>query len=172
MTEEPADTNPFAGWLEEVASDPLTVDKSEEGLLFECRENLWTFSVSQRQAEVITVEDVLNFLSGVMQARERQLKARPGPINPMVFYCWFDEQASQLRFSLVSTAHKRLPFGATVEETNNFAQIVKLFLSNRYHNGIPLEEFKVVEVEKLDKLNLPEPPPYVLLVATKTLPSK
>ena len=44
-------------------------------------------------------------------------------------------------------------------------------MRSRYHNGIPLEEFKVVEVEELDKLNLPEPPPYVLPVATKTLPS-
>lgn len=171
MTEEPADTNPFAEWLEEVASDPLMVNKSEEGLLFECRENLWTFAISQSQVEAITVEDVLYFLSAVMQARERQIKARPEPINPMIFYCWFDDQASQLRFSLVSTSHNRLPFGAIVEETDNFAQIVKLFLSSRYHNGIPLEEFKVVEMEELDKRNLPEPPPYVLPVATKILPT-
>ncbi len=32
MTEEPADINPFPGWLEEVVSDLLVVDQSENGL--------------------------------------------------------------------------------------------------------------------------------------------
>ncbi len=169
MTDEHADTNPFPEWLEEVANDPLTVDASEKGLLPECQENFWTFSISQSQTEVTTVEDVLDFLSDVMQARERQVYARSGPINPMVFYCWFDEQASQLRFSLVSASHDRLPFGAIVEETDDFAQVVELFLGSRYHNGIPVEEFIVVEVGGIE---YPEPPPYVLLVATRTLPTK
>ncbi len=169
MTDEHADTNPFPQWLEEVANDSLTVDISQEGLLSECRENLRTFSISQSQAEVTTVEDVLNFLSGIMQARERQINARSGPTNPMIFYCWFDEQASQLRFSLVSTWHNRLPFGALVEETDDFAKVVSSFLGNRHHNGIPLDEF--MTQEEANKQNLPETPPDVLLVATKTLPT-
>lgn len=168
MTDERMDTNPFPEWLEEVIDDPLTVDTSEKGLLFECRKNLWTFSISQSQAEVTTVEDVLNFLSGIMQARERQIKARLGLINPMLFYCWFDAKASQLRFSLVSASHNCLPFGAVVDETDDFAKVVDLLLNSHYHNGIPLGEF--MTQQEADNQNLPEPPPHVLLVATKTLP--
>ena len=170
MTDEYADTNPFPEWLEEVANDPLTVEISQEGLLSECRKNLLTFSISQSQSKITTVEDVLNFLSGIMQARERQIKARPGPISPMVFYCWFDEQASQLRFSLVSASHKQLPFWAIVKETDDFAEIANRFLNSRYHDGIPLSEF--MTQEEAEKRSLLEPPPYVLLVATKTLPTK
>ena len=169
MTDEHADTNPFPEWLEEVANDPLTVDASEKGLLSECRENLWTFGISQSQTEATTVEDVLDFLSGIMQSRERQINARSGQINPMVFYCWFDEQASQLRFSLVSASHDRLPFGAIVEETDDFAQVVKLFLGSRHHDGIPLDEF--MTQEEASKRDFLEPPPYVLLVATRALPT-
>ncbi len=169
MTDEPTDTNPFPEWLEEVANDPLIVNVSEEGLLLECRANLWTFSISQSQAQVTTVEDVLNFLSAVMQARERQIKVRPGPMNPMVFYCWFDKQASQLHFSLVSSSHNCLPFGVIVQETDDFARVVEPFLSSRHHDGIPSDEF--MTQEESDKRRLPEPPSYVLLVATKTLPT-
>ena len=166
----PDDTNPFPEWLEEVANDLLIVDQSEKGLSYESHGNCWTFATSQSQAEVTTVEDVLNFLSGVMQARERQIKARPRPVNPMVFYCWFDEQASHLCFSLVSTSHNRIPFGAIVEETDDFALMVQKFLSNQYHDGIPMEDFTIEEIS--NDIEYPEPPPYVLLVATKTLPIK
>ncbi len=149
----PKDTNPFPEWLEEVANDPVTINTSDEGLLSECRENLWTFSLSQNEAEATSADDAVTFLASIMQFRERQIKARPGPITPMIFYCWFDEQASQLRFSLVSASHKQLPF-----------------LSSRYHNGIPLSEF--ITQEEADKRNLPEPPPHVLLAAAKTLPTR
>jgi len=169
MTDERIDTNPFPEWLEEVANDPLIVDQSGNDLSYEPHGNCWTFSVSQRQAEVTTVEDVLNFLSGIMQARERQIEARPGAVNPMVFYCWFDEQASHLCFSLVSASHNCLPFGAIVDEIDDFSRIAEQFLNSYYHNGIPLEEF--MTQEEFDKLGRPEPPPYVLLVATKTLPT-
>jgi len=36
----------------------------------------------------------------------------------MIFYCWHDRQARQLRFSLVSSAHGRLPFACEIEVTD------------------------------------------------------
>ena len=168
MIDESDAINPFPKWLEEVANDPLTVNTNEEGLSYECHGNHWSFAISQSQAEGTTADSVLSFLISVMQSRQRQIAARPGAVNPMVFYCWFDEQASHLCFSLVSIFHHCLPFGATVEETDDFTRIVDLFLSSRYHNGISLGEF--VTEEEFNERGLPKRPPFVLLVATKTLP--
>ena len=165
----PNDTNPFPEWLEEVINSPLIVDQSQDGLSYECHGNHWSFAISQSQAEVIAAEDVLNFLFSVMQAREQQIKARSGAINSMIFYCWLDEQASHLCFSLVSAAHQCIPFGAIMEETDDFAKVVELFLNSHYHNGIPLEEFVKDSSNEIEDA---EPNSYVLLVATKTLPMK
>ena len=160
--------NPFPDWFEEVASASLTIDHSKKGLSHEAHENWWAFSISQHQANTIVAGDIVKFLSGVAQAREQQIRAHSGAVNPVVFYCWCDEQDSQLCFSLVSVSHNRIPFGAIVKETDDFAQVVKQFLSNQYHDGIPMEEF--IMQEEYDELDRPEPPPYVVLVATKILP--
>ena len=106
---------------------------------------------------------------GIALARENQIKAYPETTNLMRFYCWCDEQDSTLDFSLVSACHHRIPFGAIVEETDDFALIVQKFLSNAYHDGIPMEEFTTEETS--DDMEYPEPLPHVLLVATKMLPT-
>ena len=103
-------TNPFPEWLAEVAADSVVVrpdDVDVEG----CR-NLWSFSLSPEQAAGVTVDDVCEFAAGVAAGRRAWLTASGA--GPLTMYWWHDVQAGQLRFSLVSASHGRLPFGCAV----------------------------------------------------------
>ena len=74
--------------------------------------------------------------------RRQQIKQVSGEKRPMTFYCWYDEQANHLRFSLVSASHGRLPFGIQVEKCKNLDDIVEHFLNSTYHNGLPVSDFE------------------------------
>ena len=120
--------NPFIEWLTEVEDDPIVIKVMESGLNTEAQSNLWTFALSQQQAQELDAEEVIQFLANVVLARERQVIKQFGQQHPMIFYCWFDEQAIQLRFSLVSSFHNSLPFGEKVILTDDLAGIVEQFL--------------------------------------------
>lgn len=60
----------------------------------------------------------------------------------MTFYCWHDEQASQLRFSLVSASHGRLPFHTDIEVCKDLDYVAARFLTSSDHDGLPMSEFE------------------------------
>ncbi len=155
--------------LSEVANDPIVIDSSKAGLSVEAYGNCWSFSVSQEQARSLTTGQIIEFLSAVQQARQRQVLMRFGNTHPMRFYCWHDEQASQLCFSLVSASHNCLPFGCVVKEVRELSVVVNEFLGSLYHDGIPMEEF--VPLESTDLPEIDEPNRFVLNVWSKSLPS-
>lgn len=125
--------NPFLDCLPEVSADEVIA--APDDIWSEARGNLWSFSITAQQAATLGIEEVTSFVHAVAAARGRRLSARGSA--PMLFYCWHDEQAVQLRFSLVSASHDRLPFGCAVAKTDGLDSIVSSFLSSPYHDGIP-----------------------------------
>ena len=85
-----------------------------------------------------TIADVEAFAADVADARRRWLAARR--VAPMVLYWWHDRQAGQLRFSLVSAAHGRLPFACRVPPAADFRTIARAWLTSPYLDGIPWSE--------------------------------
>ncbi|HLJ31081.1 MAG TPA: hypothetical protein VKU36_01465 [Candidatus Babeliales bacterium] len=93
--------------------------------------NMWCISLEGNLIESITVEQLKHFVDKLIENREQQLK----DINSSksaVFYMWFDQQALQLRFNVITGDIKSLPFSckvqlnATVEPIlNNFIETVK-----------------------------------------------
>jgi hypothetical protein len=71
-----------------------------------------------------------------------------GRDHEVLFYAWCDEQASQLRCSLVSASHGVLPFGSPILETSNPEEVARLLLENPHHGGTPLSEFTGVPAGK------------------------
>ena len=142
-------TNPFLEWLPEVAADDIVIGGNESG------ENMWSFSLTPEQAAALVPEQVETFVRDVLAARSQKLAATAR--GPMLFYCWHDEMAAQLRFSLVSKGDGGLPFGCEVERVESLSEIVRPFLSSRYHGGIPWSEFRDIsdlsesELEQLDQ---------------------
>lgn len=125
----------------DVENDVPIIAKIGEGIEAEARGNCWSFSLTRGQAKDLTTRDVVYFLQAVILVRERQIIEQFGRQHPMLFYCWFDQQAAQLRFSLVSASYNHLPFGSEIHIETDLARIVEQFLSSPYPDGIPFEEF-------------------------------
>lgn len=134
--------NSFSEWLPEVAADPVLLSPGD--LNSEAQANLWTFALTPEEAAVIPQSEVEKFLLEIINSRGKHLLNRKVQPKSVVFYCWHDEQASQLRFSLVSKSHGRLPFGCRVKEVSNPSSIVRSFLQSPYHGGIPRDELQPV----------------------------
>lgn len=159
--------NLFERWLPEVASDTIFVDESDTGLIAEARGNLWGFSLTKEEAISISEEDVIAFLYNVQDARQHQILERFGTAHPMTFYCWSDELAGEIQFSLVSASHGRTGFSGKTEDVPDPGDIVRKFLGNPHLTGIPLDEFKSMTREEIESHE--EPPTVVPKVWSTTL---
>jgi len=135
--------------LAQAQSYPLHIGRSASDLLREARGNLRVFSTSQAEAATLQLQDVIQALHNIITAHAQQLLEQYGNTHPMVFYCWMDEQAGQLRFSLVSAFHQKLPFSCTVKIVEQLADVVSAFLHSLYLDGVPLVE--VVEATSVDR---------------------
>ena len=128
----------IAAWLPEVLTDRVTV--APDDLMSEARENQWSFSVTCDEASTISVGDIQDFISAVVQARKEALTNDGRPVGSMRFYCWFDAMACQLRFSIVSAKGDALPFGCAIVNAE-LPSIARAFLQAGHHDGIPWAEF-------------------------------
>jgi len=90
-------------WLNELNEEVSLINSSD--LDDEANNHLVTFGASESDLTEWGKESVSNFILGC-----RDLYATKTNSLPMQFYCWFDEQASQLRISAVSSEHNKLPF--------------------------------------------------------------
>lgn len=118
-------TNPFPGWFDDVAADPVVTLPKDT--IAEAQGNLWTFGLDGDQRAVVTAADIEGFVENVVSARSRWL-AEHG-VSLMRFYCWYDAQAGQLRFSLISGRETALPFECAIEEVVDLSLVVRDFLA-------------------------------------------
>ena len=86
--------NPFSDWQADAENAPLFIEATEAGIEAEAQSNLWSFSLRPDQAKELSTQDVVCFLEAVISARERQIIEQFGRQHPMLFYCWFDQQAA------------------------------------------------------------------------------
>ena len=137
----------FLARVAEVAGAAITFAQHSDNINMEANANLHTFSLSPDEAQRVTVEQVFDFVRMVVDAYEKQITKLYGSTHPMVFYCWFDEQASQFRFSMVSKFYGKLPFSSPLNHVKDLSLILEKWLNSEYHSGIPFEEFKELPLE-------------------------
>jgi hypothetical protein len=118
--------NTLAPLLAAALSQPLCIS---DNVFEEARENLFYLGLAEAELALLTVPAVEQWLQAVVASKRLQLLAQPGKY-PMQFYCWHDAQASQLRFSLVSTA-AALPFGCPLRLAA-LSVVVQEFLTQEY----------------------------------------
>lgn len=99
-------------WLEMARDDETLIDLDDINHEANC--NLWHFSPTEAQQPSITVAGLRDLIHALLEARRAQLGG-----HAMLFYCWHDAQVRQLRFSLVSQAHGRLPFRREVQRLDS-----------------------------------------------------
>jgi len=88
-------------------------------------------------------------LAKVVENRQQQLD-QGNSNHGMIFYLWFDEQALQLRFNLISDFHERLPFTCQLNVLPTPGPILDRYLHYPYHEMIPWDALHDVSRVKSD----------------------
>ncbi|MDN2696303.1 hypothetical protein O0882_08245 [Janthinobacterium sp. SUN073] len=96
--------------------------------------NMWSFSPTDEETPQIHAADIVEFIGQVIAARRSALAGKD-----MLFYCWHDAQCRQLRFSLVSRSHGRLPFGCELRETQDMALIAERVVNGDWRIEDPMQ---------------------------------
>ncbi|UQV43996.1 hypothetical protein KIV45_19135 [Janthinobacterium lividum] len=106
------------------------VEIDPDNINHEAMTNMWSFSPTDEETPQIHAADIVEFIGHVIAARSSALKG-----EDMLFYCWHDAQCRQLRFSLVSRSHGRLPFRRELRETQDLALIVDRVVNGDWRNA-------------------------------------
>ncbi|WP_436502412.1 hypothetical protein [Janthinobacterium sp. LB2P49] len=117
-----------SSWFAMAKDDAVEIDP--DNINHEAMTNMWSFSPTDEETPQIHAADIVEFIDQVIAARSSALKG-----EDMLFYCWHDAQCRQLRFSLVSRSHGRLPFRREVRETQDLALIVDRVVNGDWRNA-------------------------------------
>ncbi len=159
----------FVDYLGDVVAARIYIGASEADLEEEIRRNMCGISLTGQQAEALSEEDLLTFISEVITHWRRQVE-RADAGHGMVFYLWFDEMACRLCFNLISDYHERLPFGCRVETIRTPVPIVRSFLASGHHDGIPGSE--LIEVAPGEGIPDADPAQFVLPAYVEMIPDR
>ena len=146
----------LSNWLTMAKDDAVEIDPDD--INHEARTNMWSFSPTDEETPQIHAADIVAFIGEVIAARRSALKG-----EDMLFYCWHDAQCRQLRFSLVSRSHGRLPFRCELRETQDLALIAERVVNGDWRN----EDFMQAPSEDGDAQ---VPLPFVLPVFAVAVP--
>lgn len=98
-------------------------------------------SLSQKQFELFVA---------ILVDEEKRQRVKTHKSLSATFYMWFDEQASQLRFNIVSGHVAQLPFGCIVEIVNFVEPIWQKLKDSCFNQGISWSELEFVEDDEDD----------------------
>lgn len=98
----------------------------------EIEHNMWCIEVDESLLPSITIENLLQFFDNLIDKRSKQIE-KNNPSFPATLYVWFDKQALQLRFNILSNIVDQLPFRCTVHNIDVLEPIVKDFLDTARH---------------------------------------
>lgn len=115
----------FSRWHEMAKLDDIKI--APDDINYEAIQNMWCFSPSDDDLPWVSEEGLVAMLESLIGLRRQSLLQRQCPA--MQFYCWHDSQVRQLRFSLVSALHERLPFGCEIDTTCSLQSIAKRIIS-------------------------------------------
>lgn len=113
-------------WLDEL-SDEIIVDHSPSAG-DQAIANMVTIGLSDKSLKDWGKEAFRDFILGCRDLYENKRAGRA-----MLFYSWYDEQAGQLRFSSISSAHKSPPFQCDLEYVELDFLIEKIYVN---HSGL------------------------------------
>lgn len=145
-----------SSWLAMAKDDAVEIDPDD--INHEAMTNMWSFSPTEEETPQIHAADIIAFVGELMAARSSAVKG-----EEMLFYCWHDAQCRQLRFSLVSRSHGRLPFRREVRETQELGPIVDRVVNGDWRNEDFMQEAHADD-------DAPQPESFILPVFVAQLP--
>ncbi|MDO8033175.1 hypothetical protein O3297_07100 [Janthinobacterium sp. SUN128] len=143
-------------WFTMAKDDAVEIDP--DNINHEAMTNMWSFSPTDEETPQIHAADIVAFIGELIAARSSALVG-----EEMLFYCWHDAQCRQLRFSLVSRSHGRLPFRCELRETQDLSLIADRVVNGDWRN----EDFMQAPSEEGDEQ---EQAPFILPVFVAPVP--
>ena len=119
-------------WLAMAKDDAVEIDPDD--INHEAMTNMWSFSPTDEETPQIHAAEIVAFIGELIAARRSALAG-----EEMLFYCWHDTQCRQLRFSLVSRSHGRLPFRCELRETQDVSLIAERAVNGDWRNENPMQ---------------------------------
>jgi hypothetical protein len=74
---------------------------------------MWAIEFNRDLIKTLQLKDLIQFLSSLLKQRHLQISQMDSGVSAK-FYFWFDKQALQLRFNIISNSDKPLPFHCKV----------------------------------------------------------
>lgn len=143
-------------WLAMAKDDAVEIDPDD--INHEATSNMWSFSPTDEETPQIHAAEIVEFIGEVIAARRSALAG-----EEMLLYCWHDAQCRQLRFSLVSRSHGRLPFRCALRETQDLSLIADRVVNGDWRN----EHYMQAPSEQGDEQEIA---PFVLPVFVVPVP--
>ncbi|MDQ4624645.1 hypothetical protein [Janthinobacterium lividum] len=143
-------------WFSMAKDDAVEITPTD--INHEAMTNMWSFSPTDEETPQIHAADIVALIRELIAARSSALVG-----EEMLFYCWHDAQCRQLRFSLVSRSHGRLPFRREVRETQDLSLIADRVVNGDWRN----EDFMQDPSEEGDEQ---EQAPFILPVFVAPVP--
>lgn len=145
-----------SSWFTMAKDDAVEIDPDD--INHEAMTNMWSFSPTDEETPLIHAADIVALIRELIAARSSALVG-----EEMLFYCWHDAQCRQLRFSLVSRSHGRLPFRRELRETQDLSLIADRVVNGDWRN----EDFMQAPSEEGDEQ---EQAPFILPVFVTPVP--
>jgi len=129
--------------FEEIIESPIFIGCDKKLLDKEISHNMWVISFDNKIIKSVSIDTLLEFIQKLLNKRKQQL-SELNIFCPVIFYMWFDEMASQLRFNIISYFNEKLPFGCTTNIINSPNPILQAFLASQENPEISWNEFEEI----------------------------
>ena len=129
--------------LKEYIEEKIYITSQTDCLEKEIDRNCWWISGTPEQVKSLTKSEWESFLREIINNRKNQLKMSKESVN-IIFYCWHDEQAGQLRFNLINSNHQKLPFSCKINFVT-LKEVIKEFYSDSTHELVPLNNSTIYD---------------------------
>jgi hypothetical protein len=130
--------------LQKVIEAPIYISGQEFLLDEEIDINMWAMAFNSDLVQRITTEVLILFLSELLQKRRCQI-VQISNIK-VLFYMWFDKQALQLRFNLISGANgSSLPFGCKINILDSPNSIFESFIAVARHVAVEGDDIEFID---------------------------
>ena len=117
--------------LQQVIEDSIFISGNSYLIEEETQNNMWALTFGDKLIKKLELKNLTEFLSELLKKRNFQLNSLD-PKIPATFYLWFDKQASQLRFNLISGENVILPFGCKLNLLDSPEPIFNDFITTTF----------------------------------------
>lgn len=137
--------NEFIKKLQEYIDETIYITTSFDEIEKEIDHNCWWISGSVEQIQSLSLNEWEDYIHKLIADRVNQLNASKVSVN-LIFYCWYDEFAGQLRFNVINSNHKRLPFGCNYKPVP-LEGVIRPFINDSNPGTISEDELEELNID-------------------------